>query len=85
MGVVKVICPLSLVIQFARAFRVAALPQAGLEEFDRVCGGGVVPGRLLDSKKDADALEAKLPFVAGGHPISFVEAEDIQPPKKGSA
>jgi hypothetical protein len=34
MGVVKVICPLSLVI-FARAFRVAALPQAGLEEFDQ--------------------------------------------------
>jgi tRNA-modifying protein YgfZ len=40
---------------------------------------------LVRIDRAADALEAKLPFVADGHPISFVEAKDIQPPKKASA
>jgi hypothetical protein len=42
-GVVKVICLLSLVIQFARAFRVAALPQASLEEFDQPVNQPLLP------------------------------------------
>jgi hypothetical protein len=43
MGVVKVICPLSLVIEFARVSRVAALPQAGLEEFDQPINQPLLP------------------------------------------
>jgi hypothetical protein len=43
MGVVKVICPLSLVIQFARAFRVAALPHAGFEEFNQPVNQPLLP------------------------------------------
>jgi hypothetical protein len=43
MGVVKVICLLSLVIQFARAFRVATLPQASLEEFDQPVNQPLLP------------------------------------------
>jgi hypothetical protein len=43
MGVVKVICPLSLVIEVARAFRVAALRQAGLEEFDQPINQPLLP------------------------------------------
>jgi hypothetical protein len=43
MGVVKVICPLSLVIEFARVSRVVALPQAGLEEFDQPINQPLLP------------------------------------------
>jgi hypothetical protein len=42
-GVVKVICLLSLVVEFARARRVAALPQASLEEFDQPINQPLLP------------------------------------------
>jgi hypothetical protein len=42
-GVVKVICLLSLAVEFARARRVAALPQAGLEEFDQPINQPLLP------------------------------------------
>jgi hypothetical protein len=42
-GVVKVICWLSLVVEFARARRVAALPQASLEEFDQPINQPLLP------------------------------------------
>jgi hypothetical protein len=43
MGVVKVICLSSLVIQFVRAFRVVALPRASLEEFDQPVNQPLLP------------------------------------------
>jgi len=40
---------------------------------------------LVRTDRAADALEAQLPFLADGHPISFVDPGEIQPPKKASA
>jgi len=40
---------------------------------------------LVRIDRAADAFEAQLPFLADGHPISFIEPGEIQPPKKASA
>ncbi|MBY0382757.1 MAG: folate-binding protein [Xanthobacteraceae bacterium] len=39
---------------------------------------------LVRIDRAADALEAQLPFLADGHPISFIDPGEIQPPKKAS-
>lgn len=40
---------------------------------------------LIRVDRAADALEAAAPLLAGGHPISLIAPEDVQPPKKASA
>jgi len=42
-GTVQVICRLSLAIQFARTLGIAALPQAGLEEFNEPVNQPLLP------------------------------------------